>query len=146
MKHNYKRYHFAWLALGLTLFFLVVGLWWSIQPLRPVLEIPNNKLNVVNKEVKAGDDLILNYHVCKRGNLTGLVTRYIEDNQVIALPDLYSRFPAGCDTYNLPITIPINTPTDMYTFHSSVTYKVSPIKTVTYEFHSDKFKVIGKIL
>ena len=146
MRHNHKRYRFAWLALGLTLFFLVVGLWWSVQPLRPVLEIPNNKLNVVNKEVKAGDDLILNYRVCKRGNLTGLVTRYIEDNQVIALPDLYSRFPAGCDTYNLPVTIPINTPTDFYTFHAQVTYKVSPIKTVTYNFHSDKFKVIGKLL
>lgn len=146
MKRNHKRYRFAWLGLCLTLFFLGLGLWWSIQPLRPVLEIPDNKLNVVNKEVKAGDDLILNYHVCKRGNLTGLVTRYIEDNQVIALPDLYSRFPEGCATYNIPVTIPINTPTDMYTFHAQVTYKVSPIKTVTYDFHSDKFKVIAKLL
>lgn len=136
----------AWGGLGLTGLLILLLMYWSLVPFKPVLEIPDNKLNVVNKEVKAGDDLILNYHVCKRGNLTGLVTRYIEDNQVIVLPDLYSRFPAGCDTYNLPITIPINTPTDMYTFHSSVTYKVSPIKTVTYEFHSDKFKVIGKVL
>lgn len=136
----------AWGGLGLTGLLIMSLMYWSLVPFKPVLEIPDNKLNIVNKEVKAGDDLILNYHVCKRGNLTGLVTRYIEDNQVIALPDLYSRFPEGCATYNVPVTIPINTPTDMFTFHAQVTYKVSPIKTVTYDFHSDKFKVIGKLL
>lgn len=136
----------AWGGLGLTGLLIMLLVYWALVPFKPVLEIPDNKLNVVNKEVKAGDDLILNYHVCKRGNLTGLVTRYIEDNQVIALPDLYSRFPEGCATYNIPVTIPINTPTDMYTFHAQVTYKVSPIKTVTYDFYSDEFKVIGKLL
>jgi hypothetical protein len=136
----------AWGGLGLTGLLIILLMYWSLVPFKPVLEIPDNKLNVVNKEVKAGDDLILNYHVCKRGDLTGLVTRYIEDNQVIALPDLYSRFPEGCATYNIPVTIPINTPTDNYTFHAQVTYKVSPIKTVTYDFYSDKFKVIGKLL
>ena len=136
----------AWGGLGLTGLLILFLIYWSLVPFKPVLEIPDNKLNVVNKEVKARDDLILNYHVCKRGNLTGLVTRYIEDNQVIALPDLYSRFPEGCAIYNVPVTIPINTPTDMFTFHAQVTYKVSPIKTVTYDFYSDEFKVIGKIL
>jgi hypothetical protein len=145
MKH--KRINILALGgLGLTGLLMMLLMYWSLVPFKPVLEIPDNKLNVVNKEVKAGDDLILNYHVCKRGNLTGLVTRYIEDNQVIALPDLYSRFPEGCATYNIPVTIPINTPTDMYTFHAQVTYKVSPIKTVTYDFYSDEFKVIGKLL
>lgn len=145
MKH--KRINIlAWGGLGLTGLLIMLLTYWSLVPFKPVLEIPDNKLNVVNKEVKAGDDLILNYHVCKRGELTGLVTRYIEDNQVIALPDLYSRFPEGCANYNIPVTIPINTPTDMYTFHAQVTYKVSPIKTVTYDFHSGKFKVIGKFL
>lgn len=145
MAHHRKINVLAWGALALTGLIIVLLMYWSLVPFRPILEIPDNKLNVVNKEVKAGENLLLNYHVCKRGNMTGAVTRYIKDSQVIVLADVNSRFPSGCGTYTIPVMIPINTPTDLYTFHAQVTYKVSPIKTVTYDFYTDEFKVIGKI-
>lgn len=146
MSRHRKFNLLAWLAMGLTVAMLGLLIYWSIVPFKPILEIPNNKLNVVVPEVKAGEDLLLNYSVCKNGDYTGVVTRYIEDNQVIALPDIVSKFPAGCHNYTLPVTIPINAPTDTYIFHAQITYKVSPIKSVTYDFYSDKFKVDGKIL
>lgn len=146
MSRHRKVNFLAWGALGLTALVTLLPLYWSLVPFTPILEIPNNKLGVVNKEVNAGESLILEYYACKNSDMTGLVTRYLEDSQIIALPDVNSRFPKGCDNYRLPVMIPINTPTDYYTFHSQVTYKVSPMKTVTYEFQTDKFKVNGKIL
>lgn len=146
---KHKKWNLAaWIAMGLTVFLLTLLLYWSILPLKPILEIPGNKLNVVNKnnEVKAGENLMLQYHVCKRGNGVANITRYLEDAQIITLSDLNSKFPAGCHDYTIPVMIPVNTPTDNYTFHAQITYQVSPIKSVTYEFHTDKFKVIGKIL
>lgn len=148
MSKHQKYNLLAWVALGLTGFLLTTLMYWSLVPFKPILEIPGNKLNVVNEnnEVKAGDNLLLKYHVCKRGNMVGNVTRYLEDNQVITLPDVNSKFPEGCNTYTIPVMIPINAPTDTYTFHAQATYEVSPTKTVTYDFYTDEFRIIGKIL
>ena len=146
---RHKRWNVAaWTAMGITFFLLGLLLWWSIQPLTPILKIPNNELAVVNpnNEVKAGENLLLHYYVCKRGDGAANVTRYLKDSQIITLSDLNSKFPEGCNTYTVPVMIPTNTPTDNYTFYAQITYKVSPIKTVTYEVHTKEFKIIGKIL
>ena len=146
---NHRKWNVAaWTAMGITLFLLLLLMWWSIQPLTPILKIPNNELAVVNpnNEVKAGENLLLHYYACKRGDGQANITRYLKDSQIITLSDLNSKFPEGCREYTIPVMIPSNTPTDKYTFHAQITYKASPIKTVTYEFKTKEFKVIGKIL
>ena len=138
----------SWVAMGLTVLLLGILLYWSVVPFRPILEIPNNKMYVVNpnNEVKAGENLLLHYKYCKRGDGVGLITRYLQDNQIITLPDLNSKQPGGCGEATIPVMIPTNTPTDTYTFHAQVTYKVSPIKTVSYDLWTDEFTIKGKIL
>jgi len=148
-RHRARKLTIAsWVAMGTTVFLLGLLMYWSILPFKPILEIPNNKMFVINKgnTVNAGENLLLHYKYCKRGDGLGLITRYLQDNQVITLPDVNSKQPGGCGEATIPVMIPSNTPTDTYTFHATVTYKVSPIKTVSYDLWTDEFTIKGKIL
>lgn len=135
---------FSVFTIASALAFVSVTAYWAVTPFGPLVEIPNNLLYVTNenKTVKAGEDLILSYDICRHFNGEAHVTRYLIDNQIITLSDFYASFEKGCTTVTVHVTIPINAPADTYTYKSTVTYKPNPIRTVSYDFWSEKFQVI----
>jgi hypothetical protein len=123
--------------------FVLLYAYWSIFPLKPIIEVPNNHLHVKNKVVHEGEALILQYHACKNVAVSGTVTRYLQDRQVVFLPSVESNQPVGCRDYEVPIELPHDLPTDTYKFISTITYKINPIRTETYRFTSDEFQLIN---
>lgn len=138
-----KRDILAWFAILLTFSVCMVIVCWSLGPFQPIIKIKDNKLGIKNKVVKAGDNLILEYDVCKTARLSATVTRYLADSRLIYLPSIETNSPTGCYHVETPVLIPADTISDTYIFSSTLTYRINPIKIVDYTFSTDEFQVIG---
>lgn len=124
-----------------TLIFSSVGLvlllviYWTITPLKPVLEITNLEAYVIKNSV------VLDYDYCKNSSQQGFITRYFKDDVLYYMSNLYSNAEKGCGHAKQAIDIPENLPNDTYTFNFEITYQVNPIKSKTYRFATNKFEV-----
>ena len=125
----------AWTALAMTGLLLGIILYWSVLPLKPIIEIKNMTAETNNKS------LVLSYDYCKNADNKGLVTRFFKDEILYYMSNIYSNAPAGCNHANQIIDLPENLPPDVYSFNFEITYKVSPIKEKTYRFETNKFEV-----
>ena len=124
-------------ASGLMILLLI---YWLLQPLKPVLEIHNMK---VQDKIVAGEPVLLEYDYCKHSDtISGSITRYFKDTVIVYLPNVQSNVQKGCGHVIQQIDTPKNMSPDMYTLNFEISYKVNPIKTVTYYFESPQFEVI----
>lgn len=123
-------------SCGLLILLLI---YWSLQPFRPVLDITNMK---VNSKVVAGEPLLLEYDYCKhQDTISGSVTRYFKDTVVIYLPNIQSNAQKGCGHVIQQIDTPKNISPDTYTLNFEIYYKINPIVDKTYYFETPKFEV-----
>ena len=128
-------------SCGLLILLLI---YWSLQPFRPVLDITNMK---VNSKVVAGEPLLLEYDYCKhQDTISGSVTRYFKDTVVIYLPNIQSNAQKGCGHVIQQIDTAKNMSPDMYTLNFEISYKINPIVDKTYYFETPKFEVIKGVI
>jgi hypothetical protein len=130
----------SWLALILTIIISGTILYWTVTPLTPVITV--SPIKVVNKTIARGEPLLLQYNFCKNVPTTeGTITRFLQDEQLIFLPEVKSNFPLGCQDITLRVDLPANIPPDHYTYNADISYRVNPIKVVHYTFQSEGFVV-----
>jgi hypothetical protein len=123
---------------GLMILLLI---YWSLQPFRPVLEI--NNMKIVNNKIVAGEPVLLEYDYCKhQDTISGSITRYFKDTVIVYLPNVQSNVQKGCGHVVQQIDTPKNMSPDMYTLNFEISYKINPIVDKTYYFESPKFEVI----
>lgn len=149
MTHRKKFMLTCWhvIAIGTlaTAFFLIALIaYWSLQPFgTPIVEFPEG-LDVVQKEVKAGESITINAPYCKNSKTATTLTRSFQDKITYFIPVQQANIPKGCNlNYQSVVEIPRNLPTDTYTYVLDFTYQVNPIKTVEYHFESDAFNVVN---
>lgn len=124
--------------------FILLLIYWSLQPFRPVLDITNMK---VNNKVVAGEPVLLEYDYCKYQNtISGSVTRYFKDTVIIYLPNIQSNAQKGCGHVIQQIDTPKNMSADTYTLNFEISYKINPIVDKTYYFETPKFEVIKGVI
>lgn len=140
-----KRFKVLNIAVFIILALMTIGtaviFYWLITPTKPILEVTNAK--VLNPTVKQGGTFLFDYDYCKHEDtMSGQVVRYFKDQIITYLPTIPSNAKKGCGHSTLSVEIPPNLAVDKYTYNYEVTYKVNPIKTVTYYFESPQFEVI----
>lgn len=124
-------------ASGIMILLLI---FWSLQPFRPVLEINNMK---VQEKIVAGEPVLLEYDYCKhQDTISGSITRYFKDTVIVYLPNIQSNVQKGCGHVIQQIDIPKNMSPDTYTLNFEISYKINPIVDKTYYFETPQFEVI----
>lgn len=128
-------------VLSLMSILILLIIYWSLEPFKPIIEINNGR--VLTPKIKAGESMLFDYDYCKhRDTDSGQVVRYFKDTVIIYLPTVPSNIRKGCGHATLAIETPKNMSADKYTLNYEVSYRVNPIKTVTYYFESPEFEVI----
>lgn len=145
MKKLIYTQHGWFRILAFVIFFtsgllILLLIFWSLQPFRPVLEINNMK---VQEKIVAGEPVLLEYDYCKhQDTISGSITRYFKDTVIVYLPNVQSNVQKGCGHVVQQIDTPKNMSPDMYTLNFEISYKINPIVDKTYYFESPQFEVI----
>lgn len=145
MKKLIYTQHGWFRILAFVIFFtsgllILLLIFWSLQPFRPVLEINNMK---VQEKIVAGEPVLLEYDYCKhQDTISGSITRYFKDTVIVYLPNIQSNVQKGCGHVVQQIDTPKNMSPDMYTLNFEISYKINPIVDKTYYFETPKFEVI----
>lgn len=129
------------------MFLIVIWAWWTLQPVTlPTVTEPMPVLNE-NKELHAGDILLVKLNVSKPEEQTPVdSSRYIacRSGNLITLTAAPTKLPIGqyeiiSDDIKIPSRITIG---DVCTFEITIIYEINPIRTESVTFISEPFTII----
>ena len=130
------------LVFSSAVFFLF--LFWWIYPYKPL--VVKQPYQIVNEEssLKQGDVLKYQIDYCKYTNIQSIVRRQFVDGIIYATPEITANLKKGCGLAINTITIPENLPPGTYYLTIEVTYKINPIREISYDLKTEKFVVTKK--
>jgi hypothetical protein len=134
------------IALNIILVGMIglIGLiaYWGFRPYN-ILEYETCDLQTVKESYEVGEVLDFRLQFCKKGNYTATIIRSFHDGVVYMFPALTSKLDEGCYDYYANTTVVPNVQSGTYTYKTQWEYRVNPIRTVTYEFTSNEFRVVN---
>lgn len=132
-------YFLAWFAIlsGMFLVFLVT--FWLIYPYNPLTI--KHPIQVITKEVSAGDELIYSIEYCKNVNIPSTLTKEYIDGVIYAAPPIVANNPKGCGINLGMITVP-NLPAGNYKIRFTYTYKMNPLREISVVVESSELVVV----
>lgn len=113
---------------------------WLLWPYKVVTV--NQMPTFTTQKVRAGEVIKFTLDYCKHINVPALVTRQLIDRQVIFLPEMITNLPIGCSKGEREIQLPPMMPPSTYYLHMTTTYKVNPLRSITYVWDSNHFEVV----
>jgi len=135
---------------GKTLFVMALSIYllityWLLWPYKPIT-IHNLTIKNKDKIAYVGEFLLYGGTYTKTASYPVVsVSRQLINDYVIDLsPIHHSNVPLGTYTKIMRAKIPLNTDPGKYVFHLSVTYKVNPIRTITFKWESGQFAIRKK--
>jgi hypothetical protein len=136
-----KALHIGVGVLLLLSFVLIVQLlYWWIYPY-DLMEL-KQPFKILTPTVQRGGMFVYEMDYCKKTDLVPVVNRQFVDGLVYILPVSSSSIKRGCNVIKNSVIIPASLPEGVYYLSSTVIYKVNPIRTITYEYRTDKFTVV----
>lgn len=115
--------------------------------INPVLTLKTKEALVVGeKEVKAGSVIKIHLDYCKHRDIPAVVSTKFIDTIQYSVQDYISQRPVGCNkpTATTGVLVPAQLPSGTYFLEQIFTYKINPLKTVTYKLTSDEFLIINE--
>jgi hypothetical protein len=140
MKKRNLSHTFIYIAFGIIVFIWLVFMFWWLYPYK-IVEM-KQPYEVLTPEVKQGELLVYRQEYCKYTDKMPTVQRYFVDGLIYSMADVSPTLREGCGQTLTSIFVPRNLPAGDYYMRTVVTYKINPIRTITFEFSTDKFKVI----
>lgn len=132
------------ILLIVILFLLGIVLYWQLYSYE-VLEAREGNYSLDKTVYKQGEDFNIRLNICKNMDIEGDVYGKFVDGVVYLIPEKESRLEVGCyNTYILRVSIPENLPAGNYVYKETITYRVNPIRTITYTFTTPEFEVVEK--
>jgi hypothetical protein len=130
-KKNTVLNYISMIVLILVMVFMAVVLFWLLYPYK-VVEVTN--LRVTPVQATTGTTLHATFHVKKYTDDTGVVNWALQDGvNYVLLSGTTSSKKGEFDTERA-ILINVDVPAGKYHLILSGSYKVNPVKTVTYHF------------
>lgn len=139
---NTKRILYQLAMVTLSIGFLSIGLvtYWLIAPY-DVLELKKGNGELTYTEVKSGSYLEMRQVYCKKTNLVSTVDRKFIDGILYQAPQIKASRKVGCyDTIEY-VYIPKALPTGTMKLQDTISFKVNPLRTVTYTVETDSFTI-----
>jgi len=137
-----KQLEHITLTLSMTfivLMFLTLMFWW-LFPYKTSTQ--TQPYIIISKEVKQGELLYYQMDYCKYTDIAPTVQRQFVDGIIYAVPASSAQLKRGCGTLTNSIKIPQSLPVGEYYIHTTVIYKMNPIRTIANEYVTEKFTVI----
>lgn len=122
-------------------------LFWSLLWPFNLLESADGAWDIVNtdKIVHYGENAMIKWRGCRNTDLPATLETELEGAVVISLPGRVSTRQPGCQTLDFPIAfIGLEIPPGNYKARIAISFKVNPIRTVTYIAETDEFQVVRK--
>ena len=129
----------AYLIIGVALLLLVLFIYWSIYPYKP-LTLSNIKLN--KTEVNRGEHLQVSFDYCKTVDLSADMYITFIDGVIYNTPPQVSNLPKGCGSGVISIYVPRALPTGEFMLKGVFKYKVNPIRSVEANGLTEKFIIL----
>ena len=127
------------ISLGLSFLLVLVFLFWWIYPYN--LVNAKQPFEIITPIVKQGEVLLYKMDYCKKTDLVPTVNRQFVDGLIYTLPVGSSVLVKGCRVITNSIAVHKNLPPGTYYIQSTAQYQVNPIRTILYEYRTDKFEV-----
>lgn len=140
MKKKKLTHTLVYIAFGIIVFIWLIFMFWWLYPYKPIKM--KQPFELITSEVKQGGLLTYKQDYCKNTKVMPTVQRYFIDGLIYATGEVSPTLKEGCRNNIASIQIPRNLPVGEYYMKTVVSYKVNPIRVITYEFSTDKFKVI----
>jgi hypothetical protein len=130
---------YAWIFLFVCFGCMaVVGYWLFIQPSNVLSDVkgPAFVNNGTSNQVTAGQTMVVGRSFCVNNDqIRGVVTRTFTNHVVYQLPDTSSFSMGkgtGCREKQYIVDIPSVLPSGEYEYRVHITYRLNPLKTVTF--------------
>lgn len=143
MKRDEKIKHtFIISALIFCFLFLFVFLTWWVYPYRT--SVQKQPYEVINKEVKPWELLKYRMEYCKYTDVIPSVQRQFVDWIIYSMPESTASLKKWCGTVINSVIVPNSLPEWEYYLRALVHFKVNPIRVITEEYVTEKFRVVNK--
>lgn len=145
MKHYHNLHllaYVSWVTIGLTTFLMGLIIYWLFYPYKPVAF--TSKFVEYPAEVKQGDYIYYSFNYCKYTDREPQVKREFINGIIFQSADTRAKVETGCGKAIVKQKIPEELPAGTYVFRTTVTYKMNPVRSVTYSNQTNSFKVIVK--
>lgn len=123
--------------------FAVLGLvmFWLLMPYTPLV-INQRPIEIITKSVEKGGFLLYKLDYCKYTEKEAVVRTDFKDGILFSLPDITDKSVPGCKVQVVGQMVPETLPKGDYILTLDFVYEVNPIRTITVETHSQKFRVV----
>jgi hypothetical protein len=128
----------AWSAFIAVAGFIILMLVWALYPYQ-TLKVWDVK--VLNPVVQQGSTLVFTQKYNKETNAPGTVTRHFVDGISFDAGTTPADAKAGSGVSMKAIPVPTTLPAGKYHIRTIVTFKVNPIREITYEYRTPSFLV-----
>ncbi len=123
----------------------VLGYWWfwPYEVIRPFADL-SKPVPVMTPLVKQGGVLIYSVGLCKTTSIVGTINRAFVDGLVFEMPPVKALMARGCrdgEQSEVAVQVPMTLPPGRYHLEAEVSYRVNPIRTMTYSFVTQTFVV-----
>ena len=140
MKTKHKISHIlACLGFCLIVIIWLVFMFWWIYPYKTSTQVQPYK--VITHEVKQGELLKYEMEYCKYTTKIPTVERQFIDGIIYTVPQGNAQIKKGCGKIVNSILIPQALPIGTYYVHSTVSWKMNPVRIINQEFITEKFIV-----
>jgi len=127
----------------LSVFMLVsvlVLLYWHLKDYR-VIDWQIAHYEMQKESYKVGEPLTFRTAFCKSGDYEAKLIYQVEDGVVYGMPIRISGSSEGCRDFIDGTLITPNIPEGNYRLKGIITYRVNPVKEVTYIMYSNTFRI-----
>lgn len=119
---------------------VIIAAFWSLYPYKTA-EV-TQPMHVMNKQIKAGNDVVYVIEYCKYTDAPASVARYIDGNVRYYLNEMQAHVAKGCGKSTATVKIPSEVEPGTYRLLVRNIYHVNPIRDISKDFISETFTVI----
>jgi len=121
-------------------------IWASYSMFYPFKTVTFNRIpaEVTTNVVNAGESMTYQLDYCHYTDVSVEITRQFVDGVIYSTPSFRQKVSKGCDIHNIELPVPSTLNSGTYHLRIFVEFDVNPLRKITKEFETTKFKVIGK--
>jgi hypothetical protein len=128
-------------AIFSAFLFIFILIYWYSYPYK-ILTFQEGNGDLIETTVKSGGYLRIHQHACKHKDLLSTVDRRFVDSIEYQVPIFAMNSPLGCSDHVELVYIPKALPIGKFHIRTIITYKVNPLRKITYLVQTKEFEIV----